>query len=156
MCVLIFSTTLSETFLILRRNERDMFESIYIGLHVKYLLFSSDFKETVIFSTDFRNIPKYQSSWKSVQWQTSCSIRAGGRTDGQTDVTKLIVAFRRFAKAPKKDEEKKKRWIFPCQRLEDMLAESKYPITGLDMRLPGGKVVSRKHRPPLLPGTHFY
>ena len=26
--------------------------------------------------------------------------RTGGRTDGQTDKTKLIVAFRNFAKAP--------------------------------------------------------
>jgi len=28
-------------------------------------------------------------------------FHAGGRTDGQTDMTKLIVAFRNFAKAPK-------------------------------------------------------
>ena len=42
---LIFSTILfRETFLILRRNDRDMIE-IYIGLHVKYRLFLSDFKE---------------------------------------------------------------------------------------------------------------
>jgi len=35
MRVLIFSTNLSKTFLILRRNERDMIK-MYIGLHVKY------------------------------------------------------------------------------------------------------------------------
>jgi hypothetical protein len=29
MCVLIFSTNLSETFLILKRNERDMIENVY-------------------------------------------------------------------------------------------------------------------------------
>jgi hypothetical protein len=29
MCVLIFSTNLSETFLILRRNERDMIKNVY-------------------------------------------------------------------------------------------------------------------------------
>jgi hypothetical protein len=28
-------------------------------------------------------------------------FHAGGRTDGRTDVTKLIVAFRNFASAPK-------------------------------------------------------
>jgi len=35
MCVLISSTFLSETFLTLRRNERDMIKKMYIGLHVK-------------------------------------------------------------------------------------------------------------------------
>jgi len=29
-------------------------------------------------------------------------FHAGGRTEGQTDVTKLIVAFRNFANAPDK------------------------------------------------------
>jgi hypothetical protein len=41
---------------------------------------------------------QYQISSKSVQWEPSCSMR----TDKQTDMTKLIVAFRNFAKAPKK------------------------------------------------------
>ena len=35
MCVLIFSTTLSETFLILRRTERDIIRND-VGLHVQY------------------------------------------------------------------------------------------------------------------------
>jgi len=30
-------------------------------------------------------------------------FHADGRTDGQTDMTKLIVTFRSFANAPKKD-----------------------------------------------------
>jgi hypothetical protein len=41
---------LSEIFLILKRIERDM----YICLHAKYLVFLSDFNETWISSTDFR------------------------------------------------------------------------------------------------------
>ena len=45
MCVLISVQILSETFLILRRKERDM-TKMYIGLHVKYQLFLSDFNET--------------------------------------------------------------------------------------------------------------
>jgi hypothetical protein len=66
MCVLIFSTTLSKTFLLLRRNKRDKINK-YIGLHVKYSLFLSDFNETCISSTDFRKILKYQISLKFVQ-----------------------------------------------------------------------------------------
>jgi hypothetical protein len=33
-------------FFILRRNERDIIKKMYICLHVKYLLFLSDFNET--------------------------------------------------------------------------------------------------------------
>jgi hypothetical protein len=58
MCVLIFSTNLSETFLTLRRTERDMLK-IYVGHHLKYPLFLSDFNETWFFSTGFRKILKY-------------------------------------------------------------------------------------------------
>jgi hypothetical protein len=57
---------------------------MYIGLHVKYALFLSDFKETWNFSTVFRNIFKYQNSWKSVQWEPSRSMRTDRRTDGRT------------------------------------------------------------------------
>jgi hypothetical protein len=50
------------------------------------------------FSTDFGKVLKYQISWKSVQWEPICSMR----TDGQSDMTKLIGTFRNFVKAPKK------------------------------------------------------
>ena len=88
MCVFIFFTQLSDTLLILRRNERDIIE-MYIGLHVKCPLFLSHFNET-IFATDFRNIFKYNISWKSVQWEPSCSTRTGRQT------------CRNFANVPKK------------------------------------------------------
>jgi len=50
------------------------------------------------FSTDFRRIIKYQISLKSIQWEPNCSVRM----DGNTDMTQLMVAFRNFAKAPKR------------------------------------------------------
>jgi len=46
------------------------------GLYVKYPLFLSDFKETVNFTAVCRKILKYQIPWKSVQRESSCSIRA--------------------------------------------------------------------------------
>ena len=67
-CVFWFSLQLlSETFLILRSNERDAMK-MYIGLHVKYLLFLSDFHHgTWIFMKCFQKILKYQISRKYVQ-----------------------------------------------------------------------------------------
>ena len=40
-------------------------------------------------------MPKYQISLKSAEWDPSCSMP----TIGRTDLTKLVVAFRNFAKA---------------------------------------------------------
>ena len=97
-CVFWFSLQLlSETFLILRRTERDIIK-MYNGLHVQYRLILSDCKENWIFSTDFRKIFIYQISWKSFQWEASNFKRM----DKRTDMTKLIVTFRKFVKAPGK------------------------------------------------------
>ena len=46
---------MSETYIILGRTERDVI-NMYIGLRVKYPLFSSDFNETWIFWTNFPKI----------------------------------------------------------------------------------------------------
>ena len=40
---------------------------------------------------------KFKISWKSLQWDPSCSLRA----DRQTDMKNRIVAFRNFLNAPK-------------------------------------------------------
>jgi hypothetical protein len=95
-----FSLQFFQIYLILRRSARDIIinmHRLYIGIHVKYTLFLSDFNKIWTFSTDFRKILKYDISWKSVQWEPSCSMR----TDGRTDMTKIIVAYRNVAKAPK-------------------------------------------------------
>jgi len=70
---------------------------MYIGLRVKYPLFFSDFNETKIFPTDFRNMLKYQMSRKSFQCEPSFYMR----TEGRTDMIKLIDALRTFTKTTK-------------------------------------------------------
>jgi hypothetical protein len=78
---------LSETFLILRRTERNMIK-ISSCLHVKYPLFLSEFNKTLFNSIIFRTIRitfhGNQSSWSRV---VPC---------GRTDMTELIVAFSQF------------------------------------------------------------
>jgi len=58
------------------------------SLHINRPSFLSDF---LIFWTVFRKILVYKISRNYVQWGPSGSIRTDGRTDGQTDKTKLIV-----------------------------------------------------------------
>jgi len=97
VCVLIFSTVLLEKFLVLRRVQRDTIVNIHrssckVPVNLVRVWWKLNF-----LSTKFRKILKYRISWKYVQWQPSFSMR----TDGQTDMAKLIVAFRNFANAPK-------------------------------------------------------
>jgi len=42
-------------------------KKMYIGLHVKYPLFLSDFNETWIFLADLWKLLKHIISWKSIQ-----------------------------------------------------------------------------------------
>jgi hypothetical protein len=62
---------------------------------LKYPLFFSDFIETQIFSTDFRKIIK------QILMKICPVVAELLRADRRTDMTKLIVAFRNFASAPK-------------------------------------------------------
>ena len=80
---------LSETFLILRRIERDMIIN-------KYPLLLSDFNETRISSKDFRKIFKYKILRKAVQWDPSCSTRIDGLTDRHGEANNpFLVIFRK-------------------------------------------------------------
>jgi len=73
---------------------------MHIGLHVKYPLFLSDFNETPIIAKYFRRNHEYQIFIKIRP--VGAQLFHAGRTDGQTDMKKLIVVFRNFVSAPKK------------------------------------------------------
>jgi len=64
---------------------------MFIGLHVKNLIFMSDLNELLIFATDFRKIFKYKNYHENA---TSGKRDVPCReTDGETDITKLTVGF---------------------------------------------------------------
>ena len=90
--------------------------------HVKCQLLLLDFHENLIFPKDFRKILKYQITRKFVQRKPSISMW----TDGRWGMTKLIVALRNFANAPKTPAVYLKRtkwadyiWIYPVQHSAD-------------------------------------
>jgi len=65
---------------------------MYIGFHVKYSLFLSDFNRTWIFSKDLR---KKISNFMKIRPVEAELFHA----DGRTDMTMLIVSLRHFANA---------------------------------------------------------
>jgi len=72
-----------KTFPIPRRNERDMIKNVHrssreVSANSCPLSMKLEFPRT-----DFRKILKCQVSWKSVQWEPSCSMRRKGRTDAR-------------------------------------------------------------------------
>jgi hypothetical protein len=71
---------------------------MYKSIYAKYLLLLSDVNQTSIFLTDFRKIFKYFHENLPVGAEL---YHEDTQTDEQTDMTKLTVAFRKFANAPK-------------------------------------------------------
>ena len=74
---------------------------MFIGVHVKYPVFSYEFNKTLISSIDFRDIFNYQISSKSVEWEPSFYVWTDRQT---TEMTKLIAIFHNFAKATNRGE----------------------------------------------------
>jgi len=66
MCVLIFCTSFVFNFLILRRIQWDTIK-MYKDLHIKYLLFLSDFNETWIFLNDLHKIIYQLSNFMKIR-----------------------------------------------------------------------------------------
>jgi len=98
-CVFLFSLQLlSETFLILRRIQQDMIMKMHVGLQVKYRYSCSILITLGVSGQIFENYTyiKFHETLSTGSRVVPC-----GRTDIQGDMTKLIVAFRSFANAPK-------------------------------------------------------
>jgi hypothetical protein len=104
MCVLSLSTIFSETFFILRRNERDVIiNTWWSSCEVSFILvtfwWNSNFLDRFSKNTHIRNFMKI--------------LPVGAElfnADGQTDLTRLTVAFRSFVNAPKEDKREFNKW----------------------------------------------
>jgi hypothetical protein len=86
MCVLIFSTGLSVTFLSLKRIQRDIITNVHMSL-CKVPVILVRFQSNLIFfwgGGDFRKIFKYQISWKSRHTGRETEERTDGWTDKRT------------------------------------------------------------------------
>ena len=97
-CVFIFSTILSEEFLILRRNERDMIRNVHWS-SCTVPLFLSDFNEIRQIFEKYSNT-KFHKSPSRGSRVVPCR-RADVRAKRQTDTAKLTAAFSNLANSPK-------------------------------------------------------
>ena len=79
-----------------------MIKNIYWSSRKVPLLFS-DFDETFNFLGIFSKDTQI-SNFMKIRPMGAELFNADGRTDGHTDMTKLIDVFRNFAKAPKNDD----------------------------------------------------
>jgi len=73
---------------------------MYKGLRVKYLLFLSDYNETLIFSTNFLKNTEISNLMKIRPVRAEMF-----HADRQTEMTRPTVAFRTFTSGPNKNRE---------------------------------------------------
>ena len=82
-CVFRFSVQiLSETFFLLRRFECNMIKNVYLSSCTGPFILER-LQWNLNFMDNLKQNLKYQISWKSVQWETSCSMWTDRRTDRQ-------------------------------------------------------------------------
>ena len=105
LCVLIFSTILSQMSFIPTRIGRDLITNVHSS-SCKFPVILTSFFKNLIFSKNFRKILKYKISWKYVQWEQSCFMETDRQTDGQTDMMELITTSSNFLNASKDS------WLF--------------------------------------------
>ena len=73
-----------------------------------------DFNQIFPFATDF-SIHRYKFSWQFLHWNSSCSMLTYGLSVGHTDMTKLIVTFRKFMNASENENDKLKVVLLPTR-----------------------------------------
>jgi hypothetical protein len=73
---------LPETYLRLRRIQQDIIINLFRS-SCKLPVFLSEYSETLILLTDFLKVFRYQTWWKSIQWELHCSMQMDDWTDGQ-------------------------------------------------------------------------
>ena len=72
---------------------------MYIGLHVKYPLFVSDFHKTSIFSR-LQKILKCQISWKSVTWKPSSWMRTEKHNEAKSRFSQFFERAQQHGDRP--------------------------------------------------------
>ena len=97
ICVWFSLQLFSEKFLILIRSVGYMIMNVHFS-SCKVRIILVRFQQTFNFLTGFRKILKNKISWKFVQWEQWCSMRAGGQTDRHK---KANSRFLQFWKVPK-------------------------------------------------------
>ena len=60
----------------------DTYYAMHRPLNMKFTRYSCHILMQLKLSTDFQEIREYKLSWKSFQWETSCSMQKEGQTDG--------------------------------------------------------------------------
>ena len=108
MFVLIFSTNFVSNF----SNSKNNSARYYLEVHrssCKVPVIRTRYQLKISFLGGFSQKHQMSNLMKIRPWNLSCSLATGQtdwRTDGETDMMKLVVVFCNFAKAPNKD------WLF--------------------------------------------